>query len=473
MSLECSIFSDDEMTFLEGKYVLNGSEIGTRKLVAFARCFRKRDGLGAKAQKYGKHPGVYFLFGPLENHSLRRYYVGQAEVRQNGNAIFNRMNETNGHAEILDWEIGVMFVCTESAYLHDSEKLRYIEDTLYKDAKNVNHPAFRLVTKSTQPGKRLDDYDQDVLDSFIQFCKLFLKLAGFPIYCPEAAQLPQTLMYSDGTKREISEKVLQVNKVQDTPQISYEQVLKDEKETDLLSQPHAKTKVQEIYHHAPYGHVEAQLYFSAASGDYVLCAGAELKKLTTANPSTRTLRERYRSRIDTNNRTIADIHFKTRNQAALFVCGTETINANAYWKSSNELQKTNLPDLKTGSLPAPVAGQVVQKTSKDTRVRFYLRDRNGRFDAQGFLESDNVRFTVLAGSKLAGNPPGIRCEKRIKEKRTLFSLKIKNNILLENITFDKCSPAAEFVMYCSANGKTKWKDVNGISLGELQAGGTK
>ncbi len=462
MTLSCQIKFYEETNCLEASVT---------RLRAFARYFHRSDYPWAKEQKYASSSGVYFLFGPCDEFP-RRFYIGQAEIRQNDSlGIVNRMNEKTAHERINDWTDGVMFVCTDNYFNENPLRLRYLENHLWKDASCL-HPfecslphTYQVVTRSEPRAGFVGEEDQETLDEFIQFCKLFLKLAGFPIYCSETALVPQTLMCSNGAKREMSEQVLQVKEGQNLPQISHELVAKDERVADLSSQPPVEAKVQEIYHHSAYGNVEAQLYFSEASGDYVLCAGAELKKLTTAKSSTRVLREGHRLHIDANNRTTTDIHFPTRNQAALFVCGTETVNANVYWQPSKNLQGLKLSSIKAENVPTIGSGASVHGKVHGTDRRFYLRDKEGRYNAQGYLEADNVHFTVLAGSKLAINPPGIRCEKRIKEKRKLFSSKISNNTLLEDITFDKCSPAAEFVMYRSANGKTEWKDVNGRILG--------
>ncbi len=465
MTLSCQIKFYEETNCLEASVT---------RLRAFARYFHRSDYPWAKEQKYASSSGVYFLFGPCDEFP-RRFYIGQAEIRQNDSlGIVNRMNEKTAHERINDWTDGVMFVCTDNYFNENPLRLRYLENHLWKDASGL-HPfecslphTYQVVTRSEPRAGFVGEEDQETLDEFIQFCKLFLKLAGFPIYCSETALVPQTLMCSNGAKREISEQVLQVKEVQNLPQISHELEAKDERVADLSSQLPVEAKVQEIYHHSAYGNVEAQLYFSEASGDYVLCAGAELKKLTTAKSSTRVLRERHRLQIDANNRTTTDIHFQTRNQAALFVCGRQTVSANEYWKLSNELQGNNLQSLKTSSVPAPVSGSQVQKTANNMSVRFYLRDRNGRFDAQGFLEPDNVQFTVLAGSKIIDMPPGERRIPKIERDRRNYSRIIKDNTLLQNITFPSRSHAAEFVVFRAANGNVEWKDVNGVPLGALE-----
>ena len=422
MTLSCQIKFYEETNCLEASVT---------RLRAFARYFHRSDYPWAKEQKYASSSGVYFLLGPCDEFP-RRFYIGQAEIRQNDSlGIVNRMNEKTAHERINDWTDGVMFVCTDNYFNENPLRLRYLENHLWKDASGL-HPfecslphTYQVVTRSEPRAGFVGEEDQETLDEFIQFCKLFLKLAGFPIYSSEAALVPQTLMCSNGAKREIFKQVLQVKEVQNLPQISHELEAKDERVADLSSQLPVEAKVQEIYHHSAYGNVEAQLYFSEASGDYVLCAGAELKKLTTAKSSTRVLRERHRLQIDANNRTTTDIHFQTRNQAALFVCGRQTVSANEYWKLSNELQGNNLQSLKTSSVPAPVSGSQVQKTANNMSGRFYLRDRNGRFDAQGFLEPDNVQFTVLAGSKIIDMPPGERRIPKIERDPRNYSRIIK------------------------------------------------
>lgn len=79
-------------------------------------------------------------------------------------------------------------------------------------------------------------------------------------------------------------------------------------------------------------------------------------------------------------------------------------------------------------------------------------------------------IVVLSGSKLREKP--VRsCPKDAKANRRKYrDLIDENHILQADILFDTPSSAAKFVLLRSANGNTKWKTKEGITLSQYEKG---
>ena len=425
MSLSCHVKFYEEPNCLEASVT---------RLRAFARYFHRSDYQWAKEQRYASSSGVYFLFGPREEFP-RRFYIGQAERRQNDAlGIVNRMNERSAHERINDWTDGIMFICTDEYFNENPLRLRYLENHLWKAANDL-HPfectlphAYQVVTRSEPRVGYISEEDQDTLDEFIQFCKLFLKLAGFPIYCQEEAMLPQV-----------------------ANSIANEQITSDSRplvppcseEITELQLP-TETSAQEYFIHCKSGVPIARLYLSPSSGKYVLCAGSFLAPITSAKQNIRALRKQYRSQIDANSRTKAEISLESRNQAALFVSGTKSRNANDYWKTEEVPGIAIVPN----------------------ELLFYFTSVQGEFAARGRLETNHKHFTILAGSRVRAESLA-SVHQSILELRRNYSTIIRNGKLLRDITFNSSSGAAQFVCLCATNGKRAWRTAEGVPLGEF------
>ena len=94
----------------------------------------------------------------------------------------------------------------------------------------------------------------------------------------------------------------------------------------------------------------------------------------------------------------------------------------------------------------------------------------GGIKAMGKYNSKNNSIVVLKGSEIRLDNPA-NSENMEKKRQDCFTKgkikKVKGKyILQEDVPFDKLSPAAEFVIGGSCNGKTEWKS-NGKTLKEL------
>jgi hypothetical protein len=99
---------------------------------------------------------------------------------------------------------------------------------------------------------------------------------------------------------------------------------------------------------------------------------------------------------------------------------------------------------------------------------YYLKNSN----AQGEMIIDGDKFVVLKGSK-ARKDNTESCHQFLINKKNLL---IKNGFLIdkdnyyvaeEDIEFDSASSAAGVLNGTATNGRTAWKDKDGISLKEL------
>ena len=117
----------------------------------------------------------------------------------------------------------------------------------------------------------------------------------------------------------------------------------------------------------------------------------------------------------------------------------------------------NIESPKINEVPAMLIGVPVEAT-------------RGGIKAMGKYNPKNNSIVVLKGSEIRLDNPA-NSENMEKKRQDCFTKgkikKVKGKyILQEDVPFDKLSPAAEFVIGGSCNGKTEWKS-NGKTLKEL------
>ena len=94
------------------------------------------------------------------------------------------------------------------------------------------------------------------------------------------------------------------------------------------------------------------------------------------------------------------------------------------------------------------------------RINVYMKGRNESYDAKGIFDGSNM--IVLKGSKIkdAHFKERIRISEEIRNNPKL----VKDNIVLEDITFASPSTAANFVADTVCNGLRNWRTMEGITL---------
>ena len=100
-------------------------------------------------------------------------------------------------------------------------------------------------------------------------------------------------------------------------------------------------------------------------------------------------------------------------------------------------------------------------------MKLYIIKQRKEIYAEGEYDVDTKVMTVFKGAKLSkdiAHSATFRGSKSIEKHREGI---VKNNILMENISFKSSSTAANFVTGRSSNGFDVWKDKEGKSLKEL------
>lgn len=100
-------------------------------------------------------------------------------------------------------------------------------------------------------------------------------------------------------------------------------------------------------------------------------------------------------------------------------------------------------------------------------MKLYLIRERKNIYAEGEYNIQTKSMKILKGAKVSNDiahSPTFRGAKSIEKHREGI---IKNNTLIEDITFKSSSTAANFVTGRSTNGFDAWKNKDGISLKEL------
>ena len=103
-------------------------------------------------------------------------------------------------------------------------------------------------------------------------------------------------------------------------------------------------------------------------------------------------------------------------------------------------------------------------------MKFYLKNRNGRFDAVGEYDEVDKSFVVLKGSLVSddiSSAPTFKGANAVIERRAEF---VVNCRVVKDVAFKSPSTAANFVTGRSSDGCSLWKDETGRSFKEVIRG---
>ena len=97
----------------------------------------------------------------------------------------------------------------------------------------------------------------------------------------------------------------------------------------------------------------------------------------------------------------------------------------------------------------------------------YLKSRTKKYDAKAEYNKNDGKVVVFKGSTISDtvSQGSFRSAKSVETLRK--SGCVKNNKLVEDVSFKSASSAANFVTGSSTNGKLAWKDENGTALKDL------
>lgn len=236
-----------------------------------------------KERKDLAQSGVYLLFGTSDDTGGSVVYVGQADVRKNGNGILERLQEHKRNSDKDYWTEAVVFTTSNNSF--GATEISWLEShfcTLAKQAnryevKNGNEPS---------PGKPKEEIISD-LEEFSDYAMLVMGALGHKVFEPI---VPRTHVSMDIT-----------------------------------------TEGQLFYCHR--NGLEGK--GKPTSDGFVVFAGSRisLEIADYVSNGDRKLRAKYAASIDQNGMLLDDVEFSSPSAAATFVIG-KNANGLVTWKTS-------------------------------------------------------------------------------------------------------------------------------------------
>jgi len=125
--------------------------------------------------------GVYFLFGTSDETSEDVVYIGQADVRKNGNGILERLQEHKRNPDKDYWTEAVAFT-TSNDFLGATE-ISWLENCFCVLAKTTNRYKVKNGNEPS-PGKPKEEIISD-LEEFVVSAKIVMGVLGYKIFEPK------------------------------------------------------------------------------------------------------------------------------------------------------------------------------------------------------------------------------------------------------------------------------------------------
>lgn len=208
-----------------------------------------------------KQSGVYFMFGTSgdDEHSI---YVGQAGSRKNGEGLFQRIKEPH---DSIDWTEVITFSTTNNSF--GQTEISYLENRFHELAKSANR--YTVVNSNSPAQGNITEEKESELEEFIDYAQIIVGTLGHRVFEP--------VLEASGNN-----------------EVTEELILKNSK---------------------------ADAIGARTSDGFVVKKGSKLATTPTRSCPTyiRNLRERYKTRIDSNNKLTEDTLFQSPSTAAGFV----------------------------------------------------------------------------------------------------------------------------------------------------------
>ncbi len=126
--------------------------------------------------------GVYFLFGTSDETGKNVVYIGQADVRKNGNGILGRLQEHKRNPDKDYWTESVSFT-TSNNFLGATE-ISWLENYFCVLAKTANRYEVKNGNEPS-PGKPKEEIISD-LEEFVTYAKTVMGVLGYKVFEPKA-----------------------------------------------------------------------------------------------------------------------------------------------------------------------------------------------------------------------------------------------------------------------------------------------
>lgn len=125
--------------------------------------------------------GIYFLFGVEEEGEKPVVYVGQADVRKNGNGLLGRLQEHRRNPDKDYWTEAIVFT-TSNNFLGATE-ISWLESHFCSFAKKANR---YVVKNGNEPssGKPKEETVSD-LETFVDYAKIVMGVLGHKVFEPK------------------------------------------------------------------------------------------------------------------------------------------------------------------------------------------------------------------------------------------------------------------------------------------------
>lgn len=232
--------------------------------------------------KHLKQTGIYFLVG--ENiEGKPTIYVGQAELRKNGEALSQRLTEHIKNEKEKywnDWNEILVFTTTDNS-LH-STRISYLENkfrNLAIDCKRY------VVLNGNEPNKgNIPEEDECVMQSYIEDVRMLIGILGYKVF---------------------------------EPLVNNSEIASSKNEYEFIYQ--GKLKAKALY----------------TNEGFVILKDSEINPIVnkSAGYSTEKAREKYQD-IIINNKVTENILFSSPSAAAAFISGSSS-SGNVFWKTLN------------------------------------------------------------------------------------------------------------------------------------------
>lgn len=140
-----------------------------------------------------KQSGVYFLFGTDEETDKDIVYIGQANLRSNGNGVLERVNDHRKDPAKDYWTEAVIFTTSNDSF--GSTEISYLENQFYIMAERANR--YETQNKEEPSKGNLTEEKESELLEFIDNAKIIMGAMGYKVFEPYVNQTSDSTLNTE------------------------------------------------------------------------------------------------------------------------------------------------------------------------------------------------------------------------------------------------------------------------------------
>ena len=396
-------------------------------------------------------PGIYFLvsYGAKNGPTI---YVGQADKRDDGNALLNRILGKHS-AGIDEWDVAFGLTSNTPQYLGSSE-LNYLEQYYYDKAKSTGR--FRVLNNVRPHANELDPAQKVAVNTFIEY-SLYTLPKFAEMYAFEALNSGSALGRVDAGL--IGKQLVLSNRKQGVYALG---IMTGAKSIYVFEGATVGENKLSGQKGIPQKYVEMrdQLERDGIISNGQLSEGYEFSSVTMAADI---ILGRYisgnQSWKDKGGKSLSELTDSTEIKVEI----SNTI--------SNEDSLENVEVGYQSFASADVTSEIEPEETEPTSDLLYLTTKKGDVSATAVMTGPKS-IKVLAGSKITTSPVDHKSMAGSNNLRRELEEKgvIENSIFMRDYEFSSTSGAAKMVLGFSASGNEAWKNKDGVKLGELLKG---